>query len=245
MSIVDVFSSGSDKYATFRPRYPEALFAALASLCERREVAWDVGSGSGQAIDGLRRHFGFVAATDASFNQLEQGARIDGVSLACCRAETSPLESSTVDFIAIAQALHWFDLGAFFAEAQRVARGRAVIAAWTYGLVSASPDVDRLIAHLYWDVTGPYWALNRKLVDDGYAGCEWPFDEVAFPAVEMSAEWTADHLVGYLRTWSAVHTMKKQTGRDAVGEVEAELREAFGEGPRRVTWPLRGRVGRT
>ena len=37
-------------------------------------------------------------------------------------AEESGLESKSVDLITVAQALHWFDLERFEAEARRVAR---------------------------------------------------------------------------------------------------------------------------
>jgi ubiquinone/menaquinone biosynthesis C-methylase UbiE len=42
-------------------------------------------------------------------------------------AEASGLADRSVDLVSVAQALHWFDLGRFFAEVQRVARPNAVI----------------------------------------------------------------------------------------------------------------------
>ena len=245
MSIVEVFSAKSDRYAEFRPSYPDALYEALVSHCRSRRLAWDCATGSGQALDGLRPRFARIVATDASFNQLHQSSRGKNVDLVCSRSETPAIASGGIDFVSIAQALHWFDLPAFYSAVREVTSQGAIIAAWTYGLISVSPELDNLINHLYWDVVGPYWAVNRKLVDEAYANVDWPFDEIAFPEVDMTDEWTVDHFVGYLNTWSAVHTMEKKTGRKAIAEFEEQLRAAWGsEQQRRVSWPLRGRLGR-
>ena len=60
------FSTRAQQYARVRPEYPDTLFQALAALANNNELAWDVGTGSGQAAIGLTRHFKRVFATDAS-----------------------------------------------------------------------------------------------------------------------------------------------------------------------------------
>src|SRR6266496_4940677 len=71
----DHFSGVAEEYATFRPRYPPALFAALAAQAPRRGTAWDCATGSGQAALGLATHFERVVATDASAAQLAAARR--------------------------------------------------------------------------------------------------------------------------------------------------------------------------
>ena len=66
----DHFASAATDYAAFRPRYPAALFAALAECAPGRHLAWDCATGSGQAAIGLAEHFEQVVATDASAAQL-------------------------------------------------------------------------------------------------------------------------------------------------------------------------------
>ena len=46
----DHFSDAAACYAEFRPTYPEALFAWLASLCNEHDAAWDCATGSGQVL---------------------------------------------------------------------------------------------------------------------------------------------------------------------------------------------------
>jgi hypothetical protein len=46
-AFADHFSARAGAYRTSRPGYPDALFAWLAELPARRDVAWDCGCGSG------------------------------------------------------------------------------------------------------------------------------------------------------------------------------------------------------
>ena len=49
----------ADMYADARPSYPKELFSKLAALTPRRHLAWDVGTGNGQAALGVRFFFFF------------------------------------------------------------------------------------------------------------------------------------------------------------------------------------------
>jgi hypothetical protein len=62
----------------------------------------------------------------------------------------------------------------------------------------------------------------------------------------MVAEWDVEHLIGYLRTWSATQRFMAANRRDPLNDVEEDLRTAWGEAQqlRRVVWPLIVRVGR-
>jgi hypothetical protein len=70
MSFEDHFSQLAQGYAAYRPTYPNALFDYLASIAPDRQLAWDCGTGSGQAALALANHFQRVVATDASPDQL-------------------------------------------------------------------------------------------------------------------------------------------------------------------------------
>lgn len=58
------FSPLARSYAAFRPAHPGELFAWLASVVLRRDLAWDTATGNGQAALGLAEHFERVVATD-------------------------------------------------------------------------------------------------------------------------------------------------------------------------------------
>jgi hypothetical protein len=62
----------------------------------------------------------------------------------------------------------------------------------------------------------------------------------------MEADWTLDHVAGYLSTWSAVRRVRAATGFDPVPGVVESLRDAWGgtQEVRRVEWPLALHAGR-
>lgn len=47
--MADMFVKQAKQYAEARPNYPEELFKFIASKTPKNELAWDVGTGSGQA----------------------------------------------------------------------------------------------------------------------------------------------------------------------------------------------------
>src|SRR6266446_6793453 len=107
-SFSDHFSRVAASYATFRPRYPDALFDWLAGAAPGRRHAWDCGTGSGQAAVSLARRFNHVIASDPSVAQLANAERAGGISYVAMTAERSALAEATTDLVTVAQALHWF-----------------------------------------------------------------------------------------------------------------------------------------
>lgn len=245
-SFADHFSGHADDYARYRPDYPQALFLWLAGICPVRQLAWDCACGNGQAAVGLAHYFDRVIATDASENQIRNAIAAAKVEYRVATAEQSGLDSNSVDLITVAQALHWFDLDAFFTEARRVLKPGGVLAVWSYGLTHVDPEIDAVIHYLYSDLVGSYWPMERRRVETGYADIAFPFSEIAPEDFAMEAEWTLDELTGYLRTWSAVKLYLADKGIDPVAEVEPALNKLWGEDQSRKTirWPLNLRVGR-
>jgi SAM-dependent methyltransferase len=242
----DYFSQQASDYAEFRPHYPVALFAYLASLAPARQVAWDCGTGSGQAALGLTGHFDRVIATDGSESQLRHAIRHPRIIHRRARAEASGLGVGSVDLITVAQALHWFDVPAFFAEAKRVLRPRGVLAVWGYDVVRVSPEIDRITDAYYYETLRGYWAPERRLVDDHYRSIPFPFEEIEPPSFAIELHWTRSQLLGYLRTWSATRAYVDRERRDPVLDVERALTPHWprAEDERPVSWTLFLRVGR-
>lgn len=70
MNFEDHFSKLADTYSKYRPRYPSSMFEYLASCCSNHNLAWDCGTGNGQAAIELTRYFNKIYATDASKEQI-------------------------------------------------------------------------------------------------------------------------------------------------------------------------------
>ncbi|MBA2410224.1 MAG: class I SAM-dependent methyltransferase [Gammaproteobacteria bacterium] len=243
----DHFSRHADAYAGHRPDYPAALFDYLATGAGAREVAWDVATGNGQAALALARHFAQVWATDASAEQIRAATPHQRVAYGVAPAETSGLESASVDLITVAQALHWLDLPRFYAEVLRVLRPGGVIAVWCYHLISVSPEVDRVLAHFYADTIGADWPPERRLVEDGYRSLEFPFAEIQdAPAFSIERLWSVEQVLNYVSTWSAVQRYQRRLGVDPVeAHLAPALRGTWGDRnrQRQVGWPILLRLG--
>jgi SAM-dependent methyltransferase len=224
----DLFSAQAADYARFRPSYPPELFAWLASVAPGRVCAVDVATGNGQAALALARHFAQVIALDASASQLAQAPPCANLTYRVAAAEATGVAPASADLVTAAQALHWFRLAPFFAEAERVLRPGGVLAVWCYGLARIDPAVDAIVRHLYADILGAYWEPERRLVEDGYRGVAFPFSGLAPPPFEMQLEWTLPDLLGYLRTWSALRAFVRQQGTDPLAPLEPALAGAWG-----------------
>lgn len=246
MSFKDHFSGHAETYGAFRPSYPDALFAHLASLCAGHTLAWDCATGNGQAAAGVAAHFHTLIATDASRRQLEEAREVANVHYVVAAAERAPLTEHSVDLVTVAQAVHWFALGRFYAEVKRVLRPSGIIACWCYPLHEVTPQVDKVIHRLYEDIVGEYWPPERAIVEDEYRALPFPFDEVKMPSFAMSVRWDLARMLGYLGTWSSVQRYRKARGSDPLDFVRDDLAAAWGKPNHEhmIRWPLHLRVGR-
>lgn len=241
----DHFALVSASYASYRPHYPASLFEWLASRTAMHERAWDCGTGSGQAAVALAHHFREVIATDASVAQLAQAVAAPGVSYAAMSAERCALAARSMELVTVAQALHWFDRPAFFAEVDRVLRPGGSLAIWSYGLLAIDPAVDAILDEFYRERLGRYWPSERALVESGYAGIELPYPEEVTPRISMDATWSLAQLGGYLSSWSAVGRFRKALGTDPIPDVMQKLAAVWdATETKRVRWPLVVRLGR-
>jgi SAM-dependent methyltransferase len=244
MTFKDHFSRQAADYAKFRPSYPRELFDYLGSIVPSRQLAWDCGTGNGQAAVGLASVFQRVIATDASEKQISNAQPHECVKYRVAPAENSGIKSGTIDLIMVAQALHWFDLDRFYAEARRVLKPDGVLAASVYNLLHIEPAIDEVVNQYYYEVVGPFWPPERQLVEQ-FADLPVPFHKIDPPKFEMTAQWNLDHLVGYLGTWSSTQRFIAAKGSDPLEQVTDELRNAWGDPQqtRKVIWPLTLRVG--
>lgn len=239
----DHFSAHAALYASARPRYPAALFDWLATLGPARDTAWDCGTGSGQAALELARHYRRVLATDASPEQIANAIAHPRIEYRVARAEDSGQAPAGVDAITVAQALHWFDLKAFYAEARRVLRPGGALVAWCYTQPTVDPACDALTEEFYRNIVGPYWPEERKYVEEGYRSFDFPLREAAAPAFEMCEIWTPAQFLAYLRSWSATRRYLAARGTDPVEPLAKKLEPLWKKGSRPVRWPVHVRAG--
>lgn len=241
------FASGGRDYARFRPEYPPALAAHLAALAPSTRLALDMGCGTGQLTVRLADHFTRVIGVDPGAGQIANAPPHPRIGYICAPAESVPLDKAGAGLIAAAQAAHWFDRPAFWAEARRLAAPDAVIALISYGMPSLSDTgLNRRFARFYHQEIGPFWPPERRLVDSGYADMDFPFAELPAPKLSIRRLWDLAGFLGYISTWSAIR-QAREAGRDEIFIAFARDLAALWGNPvrrRRVTWPLNMRIGR-
>jgi len=224
MSNAALFTTVAREYAAFRPRYPRELFAWLAQMAPATGAAWDCGCGSGQASTALAEFFSTVHATDVAAEQVAAANPDPRVVYSVAPAEKSGLPAACVDLVTVAQALHWFDVPAFYAEAQRVARPGALLAVWNYPRPRfVDAKLDGLFLEFYGGVVGPYWPPERRHIEANYTTLPFPFEELPHPEFGLTLEWSLEQVLGYVSSWSATTRYRKDRGDDPVPQLRASL----------------------
>ncbi|KAF8661802.1 hypothetical protein HU200_056757 [Digitaria exilis] len=260
--MANLFLKQAKQYVATRPSYPPGLFDFIASKTPRHELAWDVGTGNGQAAASLAKLYKAVVGTDTSAQQLAYATPLPNVryvhtppDLPLAGIHDTVAGPSTVDLITVAQAFHWLDLPRFYAQARSVLRpAHGVLAAWCYTEPRVSAAVDAVFWRLYhasW--SDKYWAPNRRMVDDEYRSADFPFVPVDGEAhtgpFEFSTErrMDLDDYLMYITSWSAYQTAKDK-GVELLDEATVrEFEEAWGGDTKEVktvTYPIFLRIGK-
>lgn len=247
MSFDDQFSQLAQQYAQFRPQSPPELANFFASITPAHSLALDCGTGSGQAARALAEHYTTVIACDPSRAQIANALPHGRVHYLVAQAERLPAKSNVFDLITVAQAVHWFDLDAFYGEARRLLKpGGGILAVWTYYLFESEAEIDAVIAHYNDEVLGPYWSPRLKAVREKYRTLPFPFEELAAPDIAMQTDWDLAQVTGYLASWSATSPYQEKLGRHPLNEVYERLLAAWGDPAEKksIRWPLFIRVGK-
>jgi ubiquinone/menaquinone biosynthesis C-methylase UbiE len=239
----DNFSAQADVYAKYRPHYPPELFDFILSKLSSRESAWDCATGNGQTAKELAPYFKKVAATDISEKQLANAPRLPNIIYSVQPAEQTNFEDNSFDLVTVSQALHWFNFNLFYKELNRVTRPGGWFAAWMYGGMTISAEIDALKRHHH-DVTlGEYWDPERKLVNDNYETIPFPLQEISCPAFNMSYQWTLDEFKGYLNTWSALQKFIAVNQYNPVDGLMDQIRPHWKTERMTVSFPINLRMG--
>ena len=120
-----------------------------------------------------------------------------------------------------------------------------MVALISYGVLVLEGALGARFQRFYSAEIGPFWPPERKLVDNGYAGIDFPFAECPPPELAIVQSWNLGQFLGYVGTWSAVKKAR-QLGQEArLAAFADDIAALWGDpaGQRRVTWPLHMRLG--
>jgi SAM-dependent methyltransferase len=141
------FDGWAGDYDRFRPGYPDALFATIASRLTLPRVphAVDLGAGTGRAslaMAGLGWRVTAVEPGKAMLDVLRGRATNEGllISTVQASAEDTGLDPASADLVTAAQAFHWFDRDAALTEMARILKpGGGLALFWNVRDASRSP----------------------------------------------------------------------------------------------------------
>ncbi|KAK4747203.1 hypothetical protein SAY87_026240 [Trapa incisa] len=236
-----LFDKQAEIYLDARPNYPKEWFTLLSDRTSYHSLAWDVGTGNGQAAVSVAKHYDQVIGTDVSEAQLKCAIPHPQVRYLHTPISISDEDlisqlggENSVDLITVAQAVHWFNLPSFYSIAARVLRKPGgVIAVWCYNDIVVDPNFDVIFKRFH-GTTLPYWNPGIQLLFDGYKTLPFPFEAVGLSCegeplkLDIKKELSFEGFLRMVRSWSAV-VMAKEQGVDLLPEsVVGELEVAWG-----------------
>lgn len=235
----DHFSKQAGIYVKARPHYPDELFSYLASVAPGTQLCWDCATGNGQAAVSLAKHFDKVIATDGSRQQIDNAITAPNVEYRVGIAEESDLADHSIDLITVATAAHWFNHDKFYAEAQRVAKPNGILAVWAYSEAIISPEIDALMEWFMYDYLRDYWPPGRWYIRNSYTNLPFPFAMLKAPALVCNLQWTRQHWLNYIKSWSAYNNYVTQHATDPLDKLIPELNNLWNDTElKQIVWPL-------
>lgn len=240
----DNFSKQSDIYAKYRPAYPQELYDFILKKVANKKIAWDCGTGNGQAAKELANAFEKVFATDISQKQIENAVQKDNIFYSVQPAEQTNFPDNSFGLITVAQALHWFRFDDFYTEVTRVAKPNSFFAGWTYSLLHITKEIDELISDYHFNTLGNYWDAERKYVDEEYKNIPFPFARISTPDFAIEYEWTIEELEGYFNTWSALQKFIAANQYNPVDELIRCIKPLWKQEKMKIHFPVHLLMGR-
>ncbi len=242
----DKFSNQSKLYATYRPNYPDKLFNTIYQQLNCFTTALDVATGNGQIASVLANKFEKVYATDISENQLTNAIKKNNIIYKKEAAENFSFPDKSFDLITVAQAIHWFDIERFYTEVERTLKPNGIICVIGYGLLQIDEFINPILNHFYTNVIGPYWDKERKHIDTAYQSIPFPFNLIPSPQLFMEYEWTLEHFIKYLETWSGYQNFIQVNNYNPIGcSMLQDLQEYWNKDEtKKIKFPLFIKLGR-
>ncbi|KAK9110300.1 hypothetical protein Sjap_018360 [Stephania japonica] len=244
MAGVGLFDKQAEVYLSVRPKYPREWFSMLSALTPHHSLAWDAGTGNGQAAIDVAEFYDQVIATDVSEAQISHSMPNPKVKYIHTPHSMSDDEliamfggEGMVDLVTVATAVHWFDLPRFYSVVKRLLRKPSgIIAVWSYRnftVDDAPPSLELTMKRLF-ESAHPYWNQGISAVIDEYRTLPFPFESVGLGSegaplmLEMKQEASFEVCLRVIKSWSVISTAKEQ-GVDLLNEgMVKELETAWG-----------------
>ncbi|XP_065286253.1 putative methyltransferase DDB_G0268948 isoform X2 [Dermacentor albipictus] len=220
--------SHANIYAKFRPTAPQAFVEEIMKFVKVHvsdfNLAVDAGCGPGISTTALAPYFKKVHGYDTSEAQIAEAKalnKFENVYFCVSPAEKIPEKNESVQLITVMQAVHWFNLDAFYKEVKRVLVPHGVLELGGYLIPKpVSKDQKRMDSiiqnEIYMGAMKKYWEPVRHIVDSMYRDIPPAFeDHVRIEGIEECKVRTVADYVNYTKTWSAYQLFLKKEPSEA------------------------------
>ncbi|KAN0027647.1 hypothetical protein ACTFIU_010620 [Dictyostelium citrinum] len=222
----DKFGEVSESYKNFRPTYNDELYSIIDSYCDdKRDLAIDVGSGSGQATVKLAKYFKKVIGYEPSENQLKHAEPTETVEYRLSAAEKIDLPSGSVDLITVATAVHWFNLQEFYKESKRLLRENGSLIIWCYGILKIinNEELQKIHDNIYSNILRHYWAPEIKYIQDGYVDIKPTYENTTRKTITLEKMMSINDMIGMYSSWSSYAKYIKEGNKDFLPDIKKSL----------------------
>lgn len=215
-------------YAKYRPTPPhafveKALDFLKTKLTSNLRLGVDIGCGPGTSTAVLAPHFEHMRGYDISVSQIREAKvnnKFPNVSFIVAAAENIPEGKESVDLITVMEAVHWFDLKAFYKEVTRVLVPNGVLAIYGYRIPTPvsknQARMDSIIENeVYMAVTKLYGSPKAMLCQEMYRDVPPIFeDHVRYSMEDVKRTTVADY-GNFFRTLSSYQRFLKKSPTEA------------------------------
>lgn len=220
---IKTFSEDSESYNLSRPVYPEALYEFLTELCKTRNRAWDSACGNGQVSQHLINYFNEIQATDISENQIKHAFKHEKINYTIQKSESTNFPDSYFDLICVAEAIHWFDIPAYYSEVRRTLNNDGIFACWGYNNLRTESSINAIVKDTIMKEIIPYASSKTKMLREKYETINFPFEKIETPQLEMDIYWDMKQFIDYIRTWSAFKLYAAENSDEIIYSLEEKL----------------------
>jgi SAM-dependent methyltransferase len=221
--------TAAERYHAGRPDFHALVIdhaRSVLNIAGKLPAALDVACGTGLSTKALLPLAERVYGIDVSANMLNIAHAADQIHYQLAPAENLPFEDEKFDLLTVSSAVHWFDIGAFLAEAGRVLKtnGKLLIYVnYFTGRMADNPDF------LNW-VNGVY--LRRFPSPPRNNNYDWSggnpaikkFNIFVPEEFENEVSFNRQQLISYLTTQSNIEAAVEK-GIDNYEEIENWLED--------------------
>lgn len=227
----DTFNAVAAEYHAMRPAYPDALFADLAQVVGGPgQRVLEVGCGSGQATRGLLDRGWDVVAVDpgAELIALARASLADRAAFHVGQFETFVPEPASFRLVASAQAWHWIDPAAGFANAAAALQPGGWLAVFGHVPMPPPPEIAARLEPIYAEIAPELWSQPEAwYLPEGPVRALFDASGLFGPVTHRAYAWTertsAPALVRQLRTRSYYNAVAADRRDRLLFEVEKAL----------------------